>query len=81
MTASIAVPAKANPLRGCRRQHDRSLGRAIGAEPPGGGEHAERLGAVCRGYTRTITEWPLMREWARAALAEPEEVEELDAEF
>ncbi len=36
---------------------------------------------VSRGYCATVTAWPLMREWTRAALAEPEEVEELDAEF
>lgn len=35
----------------------------------------------CQGYAKTIEEWPLMKEWTKAALAEPEEVEELDAEF
>jgi glutathione S-transferase len=35
----------------------------------------------CAGYAPTIEEWPLMMEWTKAALAEPEEVEELDAEF
>ena len=36
---------------------------------------------ACRGYAKTIEDWPLMKEWTKAALAEPEEVEELDAEF
>jgi glutathione S-transferase len=33
------------------------------------------------GYCRTITSWPLMQEWTAAALAEPEDLEELDVEF
>ena len=43
--------------------------------------YAIPLDPVCRDYVRTIEEWPLMKLWANAALAEPEEVEELDAEF
>ncbi|WP_340316552.1 glutathione S-transferase [Rhizorhabdus argentea] len=43
--------------------------------------YAIPLDPVCRGYCATISEWQLMREWTKAALAEPEEVEELDAEF
>jgi glutathione S-transferase len=43
--------------------------------------YAIPLDPVCRAYTRTIEQWPLMQEWTKAALAEPEEVEELDAEF
>ncbi|KQX25714.1 MULTISPECIES: glutathione S-transferase [unclassified Sphingomonas] len=43
--------------------------------------YAIPLDPVCGAYVKTITDWPLMREWTRAALAEPEEVEELDAEF
>lgn len=35
----------------------------------------------CDGYCRTITAWHLMKEWTEAALAEPEEMEELDVEF
>jgi glutathione S-transferase len=33
------------------------------------------------GYCRTITAWPLMQEWVTAALAEPDDLEELDVEF
>lgn len=43
--------------------------------------YAIPLEPACRDYVRTIEQWPLMREWTKAALAEPEEVEELDAEF
>jgi len=43
--------------------------------------YAIPLDPVCRAYTATIEQWPLMNEWTKAALAEPEEVEELDAEF
>ncbi|MES2497725.1 MAG: glutathione S-transferase [Pseudomonadota bacterium] len=43
--------------------------------------YAIPLDAACRGYVKTITDWPLMQQWTKAALAEPEEVEELDAEF
>jgi glutathione S-transferase len=32
-------------------------------------------------YCATISEWPPMVEWTAAALAEPEELEELDVEF
>jgi glutathione S-transferase len=28
-----------------------------------------------------VIAWPLMQQWTKAALEEPEEVEELDAEF
>ena len=40
--------------------------------------------AVCpqsAAYCRTIAQWAPMAEWAAAALAEPEEMEELDVEF
>ena len=43
--------------------------------------YAIPLDPVCRDYCATVGAWPLMREWTTAALAEPEEVEELDAEF
>ena len=43
--------------------------------------YAIPLDPVCRDYCATIGQWPPMREWTAAALAEPEEVEELDAEF
>lgn len=39
------------------------------------------LDRAADGYCRTITAWPLMQEWAAAALAEPDDVEELDVEF
>jgi len=39
------------------------------------------LDPLCRAYNATIMDWPLMRDWIEAALAEPEEVGELDAEF
>lgn len=35
----------------------------------------------CADYVQRILDWPLMREWHAAALLEPDEVEELDAEF
>ncbi|MDX2235777.1 MAG: glutathione S-transferase family protein [Hyphomonadaceae bacterium] len=40
-----------------------------------------QLDRHCDGYCRTVTAWPLMQEWIKAALAEPEEMEELDVEF
>ncbi|MDB5687095.1 MAG: glutathione S-transferase [Rhizorhabdus sp.] len=43
--------------------------------------YAIPLDAACRGYCTTIAEWAPMIEWTKAALAEPEEMEELDAEF
>lgn len=43
--------------------------------------YAVPLDPVCQAYVRTVLDWPLMQEWTKAALAEPEEVEELDAEF
>ena len=39
------------------------------------------LDPVCEAYRKTVMEWPLMREWIEAALAEPEELDELDVEF
>lgn len=39
------------------------------------------LDRTCDGYCRTITAWPLMQEWTVAAMAEPDDVEELDVEF
>jgi glutathione S-transferase len=43
--------------------------------------YAVPLDPASQAYVKTITDWPLMQEWTKAALAEPEEVEELDAEF
>jgi glutathione S-transferase len=39
------------------------------------------LDTLCSRYCRTIMALPEMREWVAAARAEPEEIEELDAEF
>lgn len=35
----------------------------------------------CAGYVKTILAWEPLKEWSKAALAEPEELEELDVEF
>jgi glutathione S-transferase len=43
--------------------------------------YAIPLDAACRGYCATITRWAPMVEWTHDAVAEPEEMEELDAEF
>jgi len=43
--------------------------------------YAVPIDAVCRAYVKTITDWPLLQQWTKAALAEPDEVEELEAEF
>ncbi len=40
-----------------------------------------KLSPVCEAYRATIMAWPLMREWIEGALAEPEELDELDVEF
>jgi glutathione S-transferase len=40
-----------------------------------------RLDAECAAYCEAIMAWPDMTRWVAAAKAEPEEVEELDAEF
>jgi len=39
------------------------------------------LDPASQGYCRAILEWPAMVEWMEAARAEPDELEELDAEF
>lgn len=39
------------------------------------------LDPVCEAYRATIMNWAPMREWIAAALAEPDEMEELDVEF
>jgi glutathione S-transferase len=39
------------------------------------------LDPLCAGYKERVLAWAPMREWRDAALAEPEEVEELDIEF
>ena len=40
-----------------------------------------KLAPECAAYCDTIGAWPPMAEWIEAALAEPEEMEELDIEF
>jgi glutathione S-transferase len=40
-----------------------------------------KLDAACAAYVAHILAMPEMVEWRTAALAEPDEVEELDAEF
>jgi glutathione S-transferase len=40
-----------------------------------------KLPPLCEAYRATIMAWPLMREWIEGALAEPEELDELDVEF
>jgi len=39
------------------------------------------LDAACAGYCKRIIELPAMQEWIKAAKQEPEEIDELDAEF
>lgn len=40
-----------------------------------------KLSGPSAAYCATITAWPLMQEWVKGALAEPDEMEELDVEF
>ena len=40
-----------------------------------------RLDTACRAYCDHIMAWPDMLEWIEAAKAEPDAVEELEAEF
>jgi glutathione S-transferase len=39
------------------------------------------LDAPLQAYVDKILDWPLMKEWAEGALAEPEEIVELEVEF
>jgi glutathione S-transferase len=39
------------------------------------------LDAVCRSYCDTMVALEPVQEWMAAALAEPEEIDELEAEF
>ena len=39
------------------------------------------LDSVCTAYCKRVMELPAMREWVAAAKEEPEEIDELDAEF
>jgi glutathione S-transferase len=40
-----------------------------------------QLDRACSAYCKRIVELPAMQEWIRAAKQEPEEIDELDAEF
>jgi glutathione S-transferase len=40
-----------------------------------------KLDDLCADYCRSIMVWPAMEQWVTDAKAEPEELEELDAEF
>jgi glutathione S-transferase len=39
------------------------------------------LDKTCAAYAKTIMALPAMKEWVAAAKAEPDEIDELDAEF
>jgi glutathione S-transferase len=39
------------------------------------------LDAACAAYRDTILAWPILQEWIRDAMAEPDDVAELDVEF
>jgi glutathione S-transferase len=40
-----------------------------------------KLDRVCAAYCKTIMAMPAMQEWINGAMAEPDELEELDVEF
>lgn len=40
-----------------------------------------KLDAACAGYAKTIMAMPEMQQWVQAALAEPDDIEELDMDF
>jgi glutathione S-transferase len=39
------------------------------------------LDSVCASYCKRVMELPAMKEWVAEAKKEPEEIDELDAEF
>jgi glutathione S-transferase len=39
------------------------------------------MDAVCSAYCKRIMELPAMQEWVEEAQREPDDIEELDAEF
>jgi glutathione S-transferase len=43
--------------------------------------YAVNLDPLLQGYCETIFDWPLMREWTEGALAEADEIIELEVEF
>jgi glutathione S-transferase len=40
-----------------------------------------KLDRACASYCKTIMAMPAMQEWITGAMAEPDELEELDVEF
>ena len=40
-----------------------------------------KLDPECAAYCRTTMAWPIIQDWAEAAKAEPDELDELDVEF
>ena len=43
--------------------------------------YAVELDPALKAYCDLIFDWPLMQEWTKSALAEPDEIEELEVEF
>ncbi len=43
--------------------------------------YAVELEPPLAAYCETVFAWPLMQEWTEAALAEPDEIVELEVEF
>lgn len=43
--------------------------------------YAVELDPALQAYCDLIFDWPLMQEWTKSALAEPDEIEELEVEF
>jgi len=43
--------------------------------------YAVELDPLLNAYCETIFAWPLMQEWTEGALAEPDEIIELEVEF
>ena len=43
--------------------------------------YAVPLDQTCRGYVETLAAWPAVQDWVAGAMAEPEDLEELDVEF
>lgn len=43
--------------------------------------YAVALDGAAAGYCETVLDWPLIKEWTEGAIAEPDEIIELDVEF
>ena len=43
--------------------------------------YSVEIDLVANSYCKTILKWPLLQEWTKSALTEPDELEELDLEF